>query len=115
VRAPGDLRAFDRIALARPLRLSTKGLASMEVHPVDFSQGGVLLPPGDEDALGGFCTFTFSPDDSGPAPITREGQIIRSDAKGVAFRFSAPLEDDQYKMLKIMARPRGSTKSSGEC
>jgi lipopolysaccharide/colanic/teichoic acid biosynthesis glycosyltransferase len=100
VRQAGDLRAFDRSPLDAPTHLAVGNRPSYEVQPVNISIGGILLKPRPEVTVGSTCELTISPESRELDNVLVGGVVIRTDAQGVAIRFSQPLEQETYNIFE---------------
>jgi hypothetical protein len=100
VSRPGDLRAFDRVSLATPVRLAAGSLPAKAGSSVNISQGGILVRTRCSFPVNSRCELVLGRDENGGNALTAKGTIIRSDEQGTVVRFLKPMKFINYMIVK---------------
>ena len=95
-----DLRASSRAPLETSVEVKTKDRMALYAHANNIGMGGMLLNATPALPLGSQCKVAIglANTDDGKRFVT-EGTVVRSDAQGVAIKFSKLLEEKTYAII----------------
>jgi len=97
-----DLRAYERVAIANPVKVRNGGRMASYALAINISMGGLLLGAVPTLPVGSPCEVAISlPGGSGAATVTTRGIVVRSGAQETAIRFLNTLDPSTY--AKVVA------------
>lgn len=95
-----DSRACERIPIAKPVQVVTRGRASSYALAINLSLGGLLLSAAPPLPVGSQCKLVIpSAGDTTLEKILVEGIVIRNDSHGMAVRFFNQLENMTFEAI----------------